>query len=106
MNWKLKIALGFLIASISLPAIAAPICLRQQDIASTDSPDGKVLVVKMRDGRVWVNRLQTQCPGLRFDGFSWVLHQPALICDDSQSLRVLNSGEVCELGKFTLQSHS
>jgi hypothetical protein len=83
---------------------AAPVCLRDQDISGTKSPDGKVLIVTMRDGKVWTNKLQTPCPNLRFSGFSWTLHQPALICDDSQALRVLESGEICELGKFTLQT--
>jgi hypothetical protein len=77
--------------------------LRERDITTTKSPDGKVLIVTMNDGKVWVNKLQSPCPDLRFDGFSWVLHQPALVCDDSQSLKVLNSGEICVLGKFDLQ---
>jgi hypothetical protein len=99
----LKVFGGLCVALYSLPVDAAPVCLRQPDMVSTTSADGKMLTVTMRDGAVWVNKLQTPCPGLRFDGFSWVLHQPALICDDSQALQVLNSGEVCALGKFILQ---
>jgi hypothetical protein len=97
---------GALAASFSLPAIAAPVCLRDQDITNSHSPDGKVLIVTMRDGKVWVNKLGTPCHGLRFNGFSWVLHQPALICDDTQALRVLDSGEICMLGKFSPQEQT
>jgi hypothetical protein len=90
-------------ALLSPAANAAAVCLRDQDIKDTQSPDGRTLIVTMRDGKVWKNNLQTPCPGLRFNGFSWALHQPALICDDTQALRVIDSGEVCMIGKFSPQ---
>ena len=103
-----KFAVTMLVA-LAAPALVAPawaavpVCLRLQDITSTHSPDGKVLMVTMRDGKVWRNDLQGGCPGLVFDGFKWVIHGPAEICEYTQSLQVLRSGEVCTLGKFTEQ---
>ena len=92
--------------ALATPAMAAPpICLRLQDIASTHSPDGKVLMVTMRDGKVWRNDLQGGCPDLKFDGFKWVIHGPAEVCEFTQSLEVLRSGQVCVLGKFTQQAN-
>ena len=92
-----------IIAAMSLasPAWAANMCLRTQDIVSTTSKDGKTLVFKMRDGRTLVNHLQGICPDLKFNGFDWVVRGGAEeVCENMQSLRVLQSGEVCVLGKF------
>ena len=92
------------VLALATPALAAPVCLRVQDIASTNSPDGKVLMVTMRDGKVWRNDLQGTCSDLQFEGFKWVIHGPAQVCEFTQSLEVLRSGQVCVLGKFTEQA--
>ena len=87
--------------SFASPAWATNICLRTQDIVSTDSKNGKTLTFKMRDGRTLVNHLQGNCPDLKFEGFSWVIRGGTEeVCENQQSLRVLRSGEVCVLGKF------
>jgi len=78
----------------------ANICLNSRDIVSTNSKDGRILVFTMKDGRVLRNHLQGACPDLRFNGFVWVLHGNNDICENMQTLRVLKSGEVCQLGKF------
>jgi hypothetical protein len=96
-------AAGVLAAVLSGPALAAPVCLRVIDIASTQSPDGRVLVVTTWDGKVWQNRLRGKCPGLKFDGFAWVI-RGGEICDNSQTLQVLHTRQICQLGSFTLQS--
>jgi hypothetical protein len=44
--------------------------------------------------------MRTSCPGLRFDGFSYVVRADE-ICDDLQSIRVLRTHSVCLLGAFT-----
>ena len=75
--------------------------MSERDIVSTTpSNDGKLLTLKMRDGRVLVNHLQGVCSDLRFNGFVWVLHGPNDICENQQSLRVLQSGQICVLGRF------
>jgi len=77
----------------------AAICLKSADIENSDSPDGKVLILKMRNGKVWHTALQPVCPGVRFSGFSWNI-QGGQVCENSQILKVLQSGEICAIGKF------
>ena len=99
---KRNILCAILVAmSLASPALAANTCLRTRDIVSTVSKDGKTLVFKMRDGRTLVNHLQGICPDLKFNGFDWVVRGGTEeVCENMQSLRVLQSGEVCVLGKF------
>ena len=89
-------------AAAASPASAAPTCVRTRDIVSTDSKDGRLMTFKMRDGRVLVNHLQGICTDLRFNGFVWTIRGPEEVCERQQSLRVLQSGQVCTLGKFDL----
>ncbi len=94
----------FLIALCLAAAMATPaqaLCVSERDVVSTTpSNDGKLLTLKMRDGRVLVNHLQGVCSDLRFNGFVWVLRGPNDICENQQSLRVLQSGQICVLGRF------
>jgi hypothetical protein len=83
------------------PAWAENVCIDSRDIVSSKSNDGKTMVFKMRDGRTFVNHLQGICPDLKFNGYSWVLHGgDTKVCEREQSLRVIQSGQVCILGKF------
>jgi len=85
------------------PADAANICISTRDIVDTQPQnDGKALFFKMRNGSEWRNDLQGTCPDLRFDGFAWTIRNPdETVCENMQTLRVLRSGEICALGKFT-----
>lgn len=88
------------IISVS-PTWAKNTCVRTRDIESAASKDGKTLVFKMRGGRTLVNHLKGICPGLKFDGFSWVIRGGTdEVCENQQSLQVLRSGEICLLGNF------
>lgn len=108
-------ATAFLTAFLIAPALAqpaaprplgtAPVCLHPFD--SPDDPidhthygNARTLLFYMRDGKVWVNTLKTPCPGLAFHGFDFVTHQDE-ICSNAQAIRVIESGETCELGEFT-----
>lgn len=85
-------------------AQAAPICLRTQDMIQTEpQKGGTAIIFKMRDGSTWRNDLHGSCPDLWFDtGFVWtVKNGDGTVCENQQSLRVLRSGQVCVLGKFT-----
>ena len=102
----MKIFLGSLavMAALSAPAQAAGnICISTLDIEnSTPKADGSAILFHMRDGSVWRNDLQGRCPDLNFEGFVWNVRNPdQTVCEREQSLRVLRSGEVCVLGKFT-----
>ena len=84
-------------------AQAAPICLRTRDMLQTQpAKDGASITFQMRDGSVWRNDLHGRCPDLQFDGFVWHVRDAGeSVCEDTQTLRVLRSGQVCVLGKFT-----
>jgi hypothetical protein len=85
-------------------AHAAPICLATQDMVETQPQKGGASIIfKMRDGSVWRNDLHGSCPDLWFDtGFVWsVKNGDGTVCENEESLHVLRSAEVCELGKFT-----
>ncbi|HEY1878158.1 MAG TPA: hypothetical protein VGG66_11845 [Rhizomicrobium sp.] len=94
------IALTGLVVAAS-PALAAKICIDIRDIKSSKSTDGRTMVFKMEDGTTLVNHLQGYCPDLKFNGYSWVMRSGDLeVCENSQSMRVLQSMQVCTLGKF------
>ncbi|MES2292447.1 MAG: hypothetical protein V4527_04030 [Pseudomonadota bacterium] len=97
MRFSRTIAAVCLLASTA--SAQAAICLRSTDIENSDSPDGKVLILKMKDGKIWHTALQPACPGIRFYGFSWEING-GQICENAQILRVVRSGEVCAIGKF------
>jgi hypothetical protein len=94
-----------LIAACASPALAQPpsgqrICLDNQQVESARSSDGKTMIFKMRNGQTYINHLRGSCPGLKFNGFAWELRGINQICENQQTLRVINSGEICMLGKF------
>lgn len=76
-------------------------CIDVKNIRDTVSrDDGKTLSFRLRDGTTIVNTLRSQCDGLKFTGFSWVTSPNGEICENAQTLRVFDTGEICRLGKF------
>ena len=91
--------------TVTLAALAAPAyantCLDTRKMVSSTSKDGKIMVFKMRDGTTWVNHLRGSCPDLKFMGFAWMLHSgDTNVCENEQSFQVLQSPQICVLGKF------
>ena len=83
------------------PAFAKNVCIDTRDIVGSDSKDGKTMTFRMRDGTTIVNHLQGSCPDLKFNGYVWSLRSgDTQVCERQQSLRVLQSGQICVLGKF------
>jgi hypothetical protein len=88
------------------PTGSGPVCLRPFDtpgsgaIDHTHVVDPQTILFYMRDGKIWKNTLKTSCPGLMFHGFNFATHQDE-ICSNAQSIRVIETDEVCELGAFT-----
>jgi hypothetical protein len=100
---KLSLAMlaGLLLTSTAAEPAAAAVCLNVLNIANSHSArDGASITFTMTDGKIWRNDLKGKCPDLAFNGFVWGVHGDQ-VCENGQSLRVLQSGEVCELGKFT-----
>jgi hypothetical protein len=84
----------------------APVCLRPFDtpgpgaIDHTHVVDPQTILFYMRDGKIWKNTLKARCPSLMFHGFNFATHQDE-ICSNAQSIRVIETDEVCQLGAFT-----
>jgi hypothetical protein len=92
------------------PANAAKTCIDMRDIVSSKSTDGKTMVFKMKDGTTLVNHLHGSCPDLKYSGFAWQSHSgDTKVCENEQSFKVLQSMQVCVLGKFdapTMEKHA
>jgi len=82
------------------PAVAAPTCLYTYQIDRTKVVDSQTIDFRMRDGTVYRNVLQHKCTGLPFNGFVYRV-QTDEICDNLQSIRVLQTNDICLLGAFT-----
>ena len=98
----MKLLVPFVLAGFTVTAPAyANTCIDMRDIVSSKSTDGRTMVFKMKDGTSMVNHLQGYCPDLKFYGFVWQAHSgDTKVCEKEQSFRVLQSMEVCVLGKF------
>lgn len=98
---KFVAALALAGVAFAVPASAKNMCIDSRDIVSSTSKDGRTMVFKMRDGRTLVNHLQGVCSDLKFNGFVWRLQSgDTQVCENTQSLQVIQSGQVCVLGKF------
>ncbi len=95
--WKTLAALCLICSPAS--AQAAAICLNVDQIQNSDSPDGKTLILKMKNGKVWESSLKGNCSGIRFYGFSWNAFG-GRVCDDGQIVRIPQTGQICGVGKF------
>ena len=97
---KTIIAAIALVAATAMPA-SANMCVRQRDIASTHSDDGRNMTFLMHDGRILVNHLQGICNDLHYGrGFVWNVPGTEDLCEYQQSFKVVDSGQSCTLGKF------
>lgn len=96
---SLSLILAAAIATLA-PAVAAPTCLYTYQIDHTKVVDSQTIDFRMRDGTVYRNVLQHKCTGLRFNGFVYRV-QTDQICDNLQSIRVLQTNDICLLGAFT-----
>jgi hypothetical protein len=74
------------------------VCLRALDIDHTKAPNDRTILFYMKDGNVWSTTLRAECPDLRFNGFEYGPTPPDDICANMQTIRVLKSGAVCEIG--------
>jgi hypothetical protein len=77
---------------------AAPVCIRSIDIDHTKTPNDRTILFFMKDGNVWSTTLRSACPELIFNGFAYGPTPPDNICASMQTIRVLKSGAVCEIG--------
>ncbi len=98
----LLLAAAAFAAVAAAPASAAPVCLQTYRIDHTSVVDSKNILFHMKDGKVWHNALKNSCPALNFHGFIMnVRGGDDTVCSNQQSIKVIDSGEVCMLGEFT-----
>jgi hypothetical protein len=77
------------------------VCLQTAQIDHTDIVNDSAIVFFMKDGKAYMNTIRIPCSSLKMeDGFSYVT-DAADVCSNSQTIRVKNSGNFCELGQFT-----
>ena len=95
--------IGAVLLTVATPVLAAPdICIDTRQIASQKvEGGGSAIMFTMRDGTQYRNKLQGRCPDLDFNGYVWTVRNPDnTVCDRANTLRVLQSGEVCQIGNF------
>ena len=80
--------------------------LRTIDIRDTKVIDSRTILFEMSNGHAWRNSLATDCPGLKFNGFTYVVSPNDEICGNLQSIRSNQSHAVCLLGPFTPEGKS
>lgn len=93
-------------AAIATPAVASentPICLKTNWIDKTTVVNEHRILFRMKDGKVYSSELPTPCLGLRFNGFVYTTSYME-ICGKSESIRVLNTGQICTLGNFKAET--
>lgn len=76
----------------------APVCLPSIDINHTKVPNAHTVLFFMKDGKVWRGTLRSDCPDLVFNGFEYAPTPRESICANMQTIRVLKSGAICEIG--------
>ena len=87
------------------PALAAATCIDTRDIKESHEVDkGKALIFTMKNGTVYRNDLKGACPDLQFNGYVWVVRNPNnTVCDNMTTIRVIRSGDICQIGEFVKQ---
>lgn len=102
MRKVLKAAAAVLVLGAA-PAVAAPaVCIDTREIKDQKVEGrGTSILFTMKNGTQYRNKLLGACPDLVFNGFVWTIRNPDnTVCDNMETLRVLQSGEICQIGKF------
>jgi hypothetical protein len=79
---------------------AATTCLWTRQIDHTHVVDRNTVLFYMKDGKIWRNDLKSPCMGLKLHGFSFTSASDE-ICSNAVGIRVIRTGEVCTLGRFS-----
>jgi hypothetical protein len=84
------------------PTASALTCFSTSQIDSTNVVDAKTIDFKLNNGQIYRNTMPSSCNGLTYSGFIYNSFG-AQVCD-YQSIRVLQSAELCKLGAFAKES--
>jgi hypothetical protein len=77
------------------------VCLATAQIDHTEIVNDSAIVFFMKDGKAYMNAMHISCPSLQMEGAFVYETDAAEVCSNSQTIRVKNSGNFCELGQFT-----
>ena len=95
------LTLPFAPAALALDENGKPVCLEINRIDHTEVLNDHQILFYMNGKKVWLNTLSNRCTTLtRQDGFAWDSSIPKY-CENVELIRVLRSGQVCQLGAFT-----
>ena len=97
---KLFLSVILLGSALSAAGAQAATCLNVSQIKSTDAPNSKSLTITMKNGVVWQSQFPRPCTGIQFSGFRWDVRGD-MVCENAQTLRVIDTGMLCSLGKLT-----
>lgn len=102
-----KTILVALAASLAVagPALAdqatKSVCIKADEVDHTKVLNDRQILFYMRGKQVWLNTLQARCSTLPIqDGFAMAANYSEF-CANAQSIRVLRTGQFCQLGEFT-----
>jgi len=92
-------------AALAGPALAdqatKSVCIKADEIDHTKVLNDRQILFYMRGKQVWLNTLKSHCSTLPIqEGFSMPSNYSEF-CANAQSIRVLFSGQPCQLGEFT-----
>jgi len=92
-------------AALAGPALAdqatKSVCIKADEIDHTKVLNDRQILFYMRGKQVWLNTLKSRCSTLPIqEGFSMPSNYSEF-CANAQSIRVLFSGQPCQLGEFT-----
>jgi hypothetical protein len=96
----------FALAALSISAAPAladnkSVCIQADEVDHTRILNDHQILFFMHGKKVWLNTLQSRCITLPLrEGFSWSSSFPEY-CSNAETIRVVQTGEVCQLGAFT-----
>ena len=97
------VAAGLMSPAPTLAADEAgkPVCLDVNRIDHTQVLSSSQILFYMYGKKVWLNTLSYPCTTLtRQEGFAWE-SSVTRYCDNLEIIRVIRTGQVCQLGAFT-----
>jgi hypothetical protein len=95
------LALSAAPAALALDVAGKPVCLEVNRIDHTEVLNSNQILFYMYGKKIWLNTLNSPCTTLtRQEGFAWESGIPRY-CDNLEIIRVIRTGQVCQLGAFT-----
>jgi hypothetical protein len=90
------------VADAGKPAPGNGICIPTTMIDHTEILNDSAIVFYMKGDKPYLNTMAFPCPSLKMeDGFAFVANFSE-VCSNSQTIKVLRSGNFCELGQFSV----